>query len=396
MRIGAVRAVRLVAGRELATRLRSRAFVVSTLIMLVFIGGYILLMNFVGSSTHHSTVGFTSATASLAAPVKATGKSSGADITTKTVSEAAGREQVLDGKLDALVVGSPADFSVVVKKNLKSDLSITFTTVARQQALNAQIRSMGRDPAVVNKAAASASVHVEALRSAGQYQTQRLILGIVAVVLLYMSLMINGQAVAQGVVEEKSSRVVELLLATVRPWQLMAGKVLGIAVVGLVQMVVFAVVGLGLGLSTGVLSIPAGLLTGTAVWTLVWYVIGFFMYAVMLAAAGALVSRQEDANSVVTPVLMLIIVPAVIGWSVIPANPDSQLGHVLSLVPLFSPMLMPMRIALGVAPAWEIALSVGLSVLLVVALVALAGRVYRNAVLRTGARVKLSEALRAA
>ncbi|GAA3519642.1 ABC transporter permease [Actinocatenispora rupis] len=396
MNISATRAVRLVARRELATRLRSKAFVISTLIMLVFIGGYIVLMNVIGSSSNHSTVGFTPATGSLAVSVKSTGKAVGEDITTRTVSEAAGRKQVSDGKLDALVVGGPGDFTVVVKKSLKSGLANTFNVLARQEALNTQIRSLGKDPADVNRAVASASVHVQPLQPAGEYQTQRLVLGIVAVVLLYMSLMINGQAVAQGVVEEKSSRVVELLLATVRPWQLMAGKVLGIAVVGLVQMIVFAAVGLGLGLATGVLSIPAALLTGTAVWTIVWYLIGFFMYAVMLAAAGALVSRQEDANSVVTPVLMLIIVPAVIGWSVIPANPDSQLGHVLSMIPLFSPMLMPMRIALGVAPAWEIALSVVLSVALVVGLVALAGRVYRNAVLRTGARVKLSDALRSA
>jgi ABC-2 type transport system permease protein len=242
----------------------------------------------------------------------------------------------------------------------------------------------------------TAQLPVQRLQSVDRYQVQRIVLGVIAVVLIYMSLMINGQAVAAGVIEEKSSRVVELLLATVRPWQLMAGKVLGIAVVGLVQMVIFAVVGVGLGLATGAFAIPAGLITGAAVWAIVWYVIGFAMYAVMLAAAGALVSRQEDANAVVTPVIMLIVVPAVIGWSLIPANPDGTAGRVLSLIPLFSPMIMPMRISLGVAAPWEIAVSLVLSVALVVALVALAGRVYRNAVLRTGARVRLVDALRAA
>lgn len=387
-------AVRLVARREVSTRLRSKAYLISTVIMLVLIGGYILLMNFIGSVTTHSKVGFTHGTQSVAAQVSSAAKASGEKITTRAVSADAGRRQVRDGSLDALVVGDPQHLRVIVKKDLKGALRTALDSVARQQALDAQVRGLGGDPAQVDRDLAGAAVPVTALEHAGKYQVQRVVLGIVGAVLIYMSLMMNGQAVAQGVIEEKSSRVVELLLAAVRPWQLMAGKVAGIAAVGLLQMIVFAGVGLGLGLSTGVLDVPASLVTATALWVLVWFILGFLMYAVMLAAAGALVSRQEDAQSVVTPVLMLIIVPAVVGWSLLPANPDSGLGEVLSMVPLFSPMLMPMRIALGVAPVWEMVLSVVMSMLLVVALVALAGRVYQNAVLRTGARVKLSDALR--
>ena len=386
----------LVARRELTSRLRSKAYLISTAVMLVFIAGYIVLMSVIGGSASHSTVGFTPATAALAGPLKSAATAVDQHVDTRTVGVAAGRRQVRDGSLDALVTGTPAGMRVVVRKQLSTGLNQAFAVLAQQQALNEQISRLGGDPAKVGQAVSRASVHVEALESTSKYQVQRIVLGIIGVVLIYMSLMINGQSVAQGVVEEKSSRVVELLLATVRPWQLMAGKVLGIAVLGLAQMLLFALVGLGLGLGSGVLDVPGSLVTGAAVWTLVWFLIGFFMYAVMLAAAGALVSRQEDAGSVVAPVLMLIIVPAVIGWSILPANPDSGLGHVLSLIPLFSPMLMPMRIALGVAPVGEIVLSVVLSILLVVVLVALAGRVYRNAVLRTGARVKLSEALRAA
>lgn len=395
-RLTARRAVALVARRELSTRLRSRAYLISTGIMLVFIAGYVVLMGLIGSGSSHSTVGLTPATAALAGPLKTAAAAVDETVDTRTVSPAAGRRQVRDGSLDALVVGTPAAPRVLVDKQLGSGLGQAFRVLAQQQALDAQIRRLGGVPTRVDRAVAGASVHVEALEPSDRYQTQRIVLGVIGAVLIYMSLMINGQAVAQGVVEEKSSRVVELLLATVRPWQLMAGKVAGIAVVGLLQMLVLAAAGLGLGLGSGELNVPGSLVTGAAVWTVVWFLIGFFMYAVMLAAAGALVSRQEDASSVVTPVLMLIIVPAVIGWSVLPSNPDSRLGHVLSMIPLFSPMLMPMRIALGVAPLTEIVLSVVLSVLLVVVLVALAGRVYGNAVLRTGARVKLSEALRAA
>ncbi len=396
VRVGAVAAVKLVARRELTTRLRSKAFLISTAILLVFIGGYVVLMNFIGTSSSHSTIGLTRQTAAMAAPLRAAAKAVGQDVSTRTVAEDEGRRQVKDGKLDALVVGSPNAMRVVVKKDLQAELRSALNALARQQAMNKWISAHGGEPAEVQRTVASAKVPVTALEQTGKYQVQRIVLGIIGAVLIYMSFMINGQAVAQGVIEEKSSRVVELLLATVRPWQLMAGKVLGIAAVGFLQMLIFAGVGLGLGLSTKVLDVPASLVTGTAIWVLVWYLLGFLMYSVMLAAAGALVSRQEDASSVVTPILMLIIVPAIIGWSVLPANPDSQLAHVLSLIPLFSPMLMPMRISLGVAPPWEIALTVVLSLLLIVALVALAGRVYRNAVLRTGARVKLTDALRAA
>ncbi len=396
VRVGAAAAVKLVARREMTTRLRSKAFLISTAILLVFIGGYVVLMNFISTSSSHSTVGLTRQTSSLAAPLRAAAKTVGQEVATRTVSEAEGRRQVKDGKLDALVVGSPDAMRVVVKKNLGEGLTSALNSLARQEALNQQIRNFHQDPVKVQRAVAHAKVSVTALEPTGKYQVQRIVLGIIGAVLIYMSFMINGQAVAQGVIEEKSSRVVELLLATLRPWQLMAGKVLGIAAVGFLQMLIFAGAGLGLGLSTKVLDVPASLVTGTAIWVLVWFLLGFLMYSVMLAAAGALVSRQEDANSVVTPILMLIIVPAIIGWSVLPANPDSELAHVLSLIPLFSPMLMPMRISLGVAPPWEIALTVALSLLLIVALVALAGRVYRNAVLRTGARVKLRDALRAA
>ncbi|BCJ32884.1 ABC transporter permease [Actinocatenispora thailandica] len=394
--LSAIGGVRLIARRELATRLRAKSFLVSTVIIVVFICGYLVLMNFIGNSTSSATVGLTGQTSTLATPLGNAAKATGQKVDVRTVDERAGRRQVADGKLDALLVGTADAPTVVVKKNLPSGLGNTFTVLAQHEALTQQIVALKGDPSAVRHAMATAKLPVQRLEPVGGYQVERIVLGIIAVILIYMSLMINGQAVAQGVIEEKSSRVVELLLATVRPWQLMAGKVLGIAVVGLIQMVIFAVVGAGLGLATGVLSIPASLLTGAAVWAIVWYVIGFAMYAVMLAAAGALVSRQEDANAVVTPVIMMIVVPAVIGWSLIPANPDGMAGRVLSLIPLFSPMIMPMRISLGVAAPWEIVLSVVLSLVLVVGLVALAGRVYRNAVLRTGARVRLVDALRAA
>jgi ABC-2 type transport system permease protein len=202
--------------------------------------------------------------------------------------------------------------------------------------------------------------------------------------------------VAQGVVEEKTSRVVELLLSTIRSWQLMAGKVLGIGLVGLAQLATLLVAGAVVGLATGVLSLPGSVAVGIVLWSIAWYLLGFFLYALLFAAAGALVSRQEDVGAVSMPLMMLIIVPYVVGISTLPANPDSPLVGWLSVIPLFSPTLMPMRLAMGVAPAWEAILAVVLTAALIAALVGLTGRVYRNAVMRVGARVRLRDALRAA
>jgi ABC-2 type transport system permease protein len=208
--------------------------------------------------------------------------------------------------------------------------------------------------------------------------------------------MFNGQAVAQGVVEEKSSRVVELLLATVRPWQLMAGKVLGIGVVGLIQILLIALAGVIAGLATKILTISASAAAGTVIWLVVWYLLGFFMYAVVLAGLGALVSRQEDVGSAVSPALMFLIAGYVLGVSLLPSDPSNRLMEILSLIPAFAPTVMPMRLAMGGVPIWEAITSVVLVLALIPLLIWLAARIYRNAVLRTGARVKFSQALRAA
>jgi ABC-2 type transport system permease protein len=321
----------------------------------------------------------------------------GRKVTTRTVSdEASGRRQVSDGTLDALVIGDGGQLRVVVKKTIDANLKNDLNVLAGQLALDQQIAKLGGDPQAVNSAVAAAKVSVAPLEPPYQYQPQQLALGLITGILIYMALMLYGQSVAQGVVEEKSSRVVELLLSTVRPWQLMAGKVLGIGVVGLIQMVVLGAGGVIAGLATGALTISITAAAGTVAWLVVWYLLGFFAYALAFAAAGALVSRQEDVNGVVTPILMLVIVGYVLGVSILPSNPSSSLCEVLSIIPVFAPTLMPMRLAMGGVPAWEAALAVVLMVAMIPALVWLSGRVYRNAVMRTGARVKLSEAFRAA
>jgi ABC-2 type transport system permease protein len=206
-------------------------------------------------------------------------------------------------------------------------------------------------------------------------------------------LLLYGTMVAQGVVEEKSSRVVEILLSTVRPWQLLIGKVVGLGLVGLIQFAIVSVTGLLLAVVTDVLTI-SGVATSTLIWGLVWYLLGYFLYATVFAAVGSLVSRQEDIQAVLAPVTLVLVAAFVLGFSVLTQDASSTASTVLSLLPPFSPILMPGRIALGAAPAWQLAMAVVLTMAAIAVCTWLGAKVYRNAVLRMGTRVRLRDALR--
>jgi len=389
--------VRMVAGRELTTRLRSRAYVVTTLVMFVavVVGGVVL--HLAQGSSSATVVGLTPQTASLAQPLEASAKAAGEDVEVEQVADdAAAKKGVEDGTLDAALTGDPASFTVVVKKELDTTGTAVLTSLRQQAALASAVQKLGGDPAQVSQQLSSATLDVTALEPQPTRDGAQIVAGYVAGILLFITLQTCAQLVAQGVVEEKSSRVVELLLATVRPWQLMAGKVLGIGVVGLIQVAVVVLGGAGTAAVLGLVDASDIDLGATAAWSLVWFVVGFVMYSLALAALAALVSRQEDIGSVTAPVVMLMIVPYVIGISIAPWNPDSPIVQWLSYIPFCAPLVMPIRIALGTVETWQAVVSVLISLALVPALVWLAGRVYANAVLRTGARVKLRDALRAA
>jgi ABC-2 type transport system permease protein len=388
-------AVRLVAGREIRVRLASKAFRITTVAMIVVVVGFILTVKLLGG-TSEGKVGFTAATAPLGQPFTSVAATIGKKVTVQTVDQAAGEQQVRDGSLDALIIGTPESYQVVVKKDLSDDLRTALSVLARQVALNQQIVSAGGDPAAVSAAVESATFGVQTLEPARQYQTERLILGVIVGILVYLALMIYGQVVAQGVVEEKVNRIVETLLTTIRPWQLMLGKVAGIGLVGLAQLFVVVAIGVVAGVATDVVNFPASIAIGVAVWAVVWFLLGYVMYALLFASLGALVSRQEDVGGATAPVLMMIVIPYVLGISILPSDPENQFLAIGSLIPLFSPTLMPMRIAIGVAAPWEVILSIGLTIATIVVFIWLSGRIYGNAVLRTGSRVRMRDALRSA
>lgn len=389
-RAGAGTPVWLVAEREVRAKAGSKAFLLSTagLIAAMLLGGLLLK---IAGDTDPPTVGFVPATRTVIEPLK---QLSGDDaIRAKTIpSQSAGERAVRDGDLDALVTGTPQRLVVVVKDDLDAGMRSKLTAVAQQETLSGQIRSLGGDPASVANAVADAEPEVKAL-DPNQVSGEQVAAGYLVGILIFLGLMTTGQMVAQGVVEEKSSRVVELLLAALRPWQLMAGKVLGIGLVGLVQVGAILVAAVASVKAFDLVDTGSLNLASAALGAIGWFVIGYLTYALVMAGLASLVSRQEDVGSVLAPVMTLMIVPYVIAVSIGTWDPDNTLVRVLSLIPFTAPLVMPVRMAAGEVPGWEIALSVGLSIVVVPFLVWLAGRMYANSVLRTGARVSIRQAL---
>lgn len=386
----------LVAGREVRQRIFAKSFIWSTVVLVVLIVAGVVVAAVIGQDEKILHVGVTSQTQPLGDAIISTSASFGATTEVTTVTEDDGRDQVADESLDALVTGTPESFQVVAKSGLDDTLGSVFSVLAQQAALAEQIRELGGDPAAVGSEVAGATADVVSLDPPPAVDGSQILSGYIVGILLFISLQICGQMVAQGVVEEKTSRVVELLLATVRPWQLMAGKVLGIGAIGLLQVLVLVTAGAGSATALGLTQDMDVDLGATAMWVIVWFLVGFTMYALLFAAAGALVSRQEEVGSVTTPILVLMMVPYIVGVSIAPWAPDSPIVQWLSYLPFTSPLIMPIRVALGSVADWQILLVLLGNIIVIPLLVWFAGRVYSNAVLRTGGRIRLRDALRAA
>ena len=387
----ALHSVYLVARREFVVRVRSRVFRIGTILIVLLLIGYVVLQTRVLTTKRTvTTVGFTGPAQVLAPPLKEAARGLGGITIQPVSSQAVAESLVRSGQLDVLVTGSPLSPQVLVKDQLNATLQAALTGLVKQEALAAQLTAHGLNPRTVAAAVAHASIHVHSLTP--PRTTQRLVIALIVGVVLFVSLQIYGIQVAQGVAEEKESRIVEILLATVRPGQLLAGKVVGIGLVGLVQLAIIGAVGLILIESTHVVTIPA-VGAGVIVGGLLWFVLGFSLYAILFAAAGSLVSRVQEVQMATLPVIMALLVGYLAGFAVVLPDPGSPASTVLSVVPFLAPVLMPERMATGDALAWQVVLAVALTLVAIGAATWLAARIYGNSVLKTGARVRLGEAL---
>jgi ABC-2 type transport system permease protein len=218
----------------------------------------------------------------------------------------------------------------------------------------------------------------------------------VGAILLYVSIIMFGQFVAMGTVEEKQNRVVEVVLSRVRPWQILVGKVAGIGLLGLVQLAIllgaaFISAQLAGFTDIDVASIGLPIIAGV----FFWFVLGYAFYAFLYAAVGSTVSRQEDLQSAIMLPIALIL-PGYLLAIAAAEDPDGLVVTIGSMMPMWAPFVMPVRIASGSAAGWEIAVAVVGCVLGAVALVRIGSRVYTGALLRIGTKVKIRDAWRAA
>jgi ABC-2 type transport system permease protein len=217
----------------------------------------------------------------------------------------------------------------------------------------------------------------------------------VGVILLFISIFTFGSWVLTGVVEEKQSRVVEVVLSTIEPRDLLIGKVLGIGLLGLLQLVVMVTVGLAVGVQSGRFTLPST--TPSAIgMLLLWFVLGYAFYSTALGVLGALASRMEEASNASSPVSFIAMAGYFFSLLVALNDPGGTAARIATFIPPVSPMVVPLRAALGAIEPWEVILSALVMAATVWLLFVVGGRVYSGAVLRTGSRMGLRDAWRAA
>ena len=386
--LGSAALVRLVAAREISARLRDKNFIISSIVIIVVLIGVLALQVALNSGSETTRIGVVTDRPVYLAALEEQAEALDVDVeVTEYDDDAAAREAVEDEAVDGALLVADGEAELVVQQSAGGSLQAVVQGAVAQVAVAEQLRAVGLPGLDVPQ------VQVTALDPDADVEGQRVIVAIIGIGVLYSLLILFGQFVAQGVVEEKASRVVELLLATMKPWQLLAGKILGLGVLGLGQIVVIAGVGVGGALAFDLVDIPGDLI-GTAVSVVAWFVLGYALYAAIFAVAASLVSRQEDLGTVVMPTTLVLVGAFVVGIQA-SANPDGTLATVTSYVPGLSPLVMPVRQAAGDVAWWEIGLAVLLMLAAIAVVVRLGGRVYAGALLRTGGKTKIREALRA-
>jgi ABC-2 type transport system permease protein len=381
----------LVAGRDFRVRLRDKGFVISTAITLAVLTVLILFRAYGGSSAPSFDLGVVGAPAVAGSSVVQTAGQRGTEVRLQTFSDTVSAEQALrDGRVDAVLESG----RLVGKSDVPDPLLQAVRDTATRERIRAALVEAGVPPTRADALLSEPAIKVVTLEQQDPNRDANAAVAFVGVVLLYGQLFGYGVWVATGVIEEKASRVVEILLATIRPRQLLAGKIAGIGALGIVQLTFIVGFALTLASITGALDIPASAL-GAAALVLVWFVLGFAFYSGLFAVSGSLVSRSEELQNALVPINLTIIISFFISIGALQA-PDTALARAASLIPFSSPLAMPVRIVLGSATPWEIAASVLILLASTAVLIPLSGRLYAGAILRTGSRVKIADAWRAA
>ncbi len=370
--------ISLVAWREIRERLRSRVFLYSTLLMLVVVGAASALPTFINTTKTYHVAVVASAPPGLDAALQRAAKPFGARVKLQGLRAGPAREQLKTNRIDALLV-LPSN-RIAFHDNVDPELAAIADSAVR--AVRRHLPPAPELNPVTLEAPKAKSTDAEVMTA------------MLGASLLLATIAVYGQWVLTGVVEEKTNRVVEVIVAAVRPRHLLAGKVIGIGLLGLAQVALIG--GLtAILLAAGVFHAPTSL-SGSVALIVPWFALGFALYAVAYAAAGAIASRSQDANSAGMPVTYTLIAAFFLGYIVLSVNANGVLAHLLTVFPLTAPLVLPARSALVGVPIWEHALALVVVVATIYALVRLAGRIYGAGLLRSGPRLDLRAAIRLA
>lgn len=388
----------IIARREFMERARSRVFQITlAVIVLVIIGG-LFALSFVNAEPEALQLGVGGdSPPGIVADIEGAAIALEVDaVVTDFGSADEARQAVEAGDVrGALVNGNQMVFATEA-----SPTATAIFTAAANSAVRREVAAdLGLTEDQVGAILVPVQVGVEILDPEEPEETAELVASMLGAILLLTTIMMFGQFVAMGIVEEKQNRVIEVILAKARTTSLLIGKVLGIGTLGLIQ-----VAAIGGAVVVGLLIAPfdsAQLpdLTGVGVtavlWIGFWFILGYLVYSFLYAMLGATISRQEDMQSIAFIPAMLIL-PGYFLVTFSLGSGISTIARVGSFFPFWAPILMPFRLNTGDAALWEVALSVALVVVTIVVLVRVGAKVYRGAALKTGAKVSLREAWQSA
>ncbi|MFP7761579.1 ABC transporter permease [Marisediminicola sp. LYQ134] len=351
-------AVRLVAMREVTTRLRSKSFVISSAILMLMVLASIVIGSIVTANAELPRVAV-ERSVSNGLPTVETYET----VLVDTAGEA--EDLVREGDVDAAVVAG------------STDSELGFTVIGLDEAPTSIVTSLSTLPDVSILEPTSTDPLLASFVALG--------LGL----LFFMSSITFGSTIAQSVVEEKQTRIVEILLATISARLLLAGKVIGNSLLAFGQILLLAAIA-AIGLLVTGQNVLFGQIGPVIAWFVVFFVFGFVLLAALFAASASLVSRVEDVGTVTSPVMTLVMIPY---FAVIFFSDNDLVLTIMSYVPFAAPVGMPMRLFLGTAEWWEPLVSLAILLLTTVGAIVLGARIYSNALLRTGTRVKLRDAI---
>ncbi len=413
----------IVARHEFLLKVRSRAFKIMTFIGPVLLGAMIVLPAYFAATSSGDVrhVVILDSTGTIAQSMvkaskdTATGflaKQLESDIALKSVQPGPGVQDSLERR----VASKALTGYLVIPANAISDSSSTaefklhnpsdFRTIAFLKdayltaVRNAKLQARGIEPSLV--ANLESGVHLETIKVTAASETKDngeagMIMAFITVFLLYLTLVLYGAQIMNSVIEEKSSRVIEITASSVRPFQLLVGKVVGVAGAALIQVGVWAIM---LALLTTVGLTAASAILGTGIlpsvspfmflYFVLFFILGFLIYATLYAAIGSTAESASDVQQISMPVVMLLVIPFILLQGII-RNPSSTKSVILSLIPFFSPILMLGRIFTETPPWWQIALAVALMVGTFFGCLWVAARIYRVGILMYGKKFKLSE-----